>query len=57
VTVCSRSTPVNKRHLDMVYAHMRYSTRRSWARSPRRAGATRSTWPGLLAPTTSRTIQ
>jgi trimethylamine---corrinoid protein Co-methyltransferase len=33
-TVCEPvDVPVNKRHLDMVYAHMRYSESRSWAPS------------------------
>ena len=39
-TVCEPvDVPVNKRHYDMVYAHMRYSRQgRSWARSRTRAG-------------------
>ena len=33
-TVCEPvDLPVNKRHYDMVYAHLRYSTSRSWGRS------------------------
>ena len=59
-TVCEPvDMPVNKRHLDMVYAHMRYSTSRSWARSRRRSGrAIPWRWRGSCSvPSTSRTTR
>ena len=45
-TVCEPvDVPVNKRHLDMVYATSATATSRSWAPSPPRNGrATRSRW-------------
>ena len=47
-TVCEPvDVPVNKRHYDMVAAHMRSATSRSWARSRiLNAHGTRSTWLG-----------